>query len=237
MQSAEAEGAYRCAGRTRRVVSSTLSQCNDCKQRCEFACSRLIELQVASVHGAPQKLDGNRHGRRSNPGVHRPVQAPRERIRLVASGNVAQSFSASSRGASTFDNRLCAVRAHAVRPRYRKTISFSVETETADRLQLDRASFRNRPITLGVSLISADSGNGGRAFAAHFVRTCRQRMCLQPKRAGRCCRVNASLLPPCRFVATAMQLAMMAAAKRRCVLIADLATKCPPLDKAQMMRV
>jgi hypothetical protein len=34
-----------------------------------------------------------------------------------------------------------------------------------------------------------------------------------------------------------MQLAMMGAAKRHRILIADLATECPPLDKPQMMRV
>ena len=34
-----------------------------------------------------------------------------------------------------------------------------------------------------------------------------------------------------------MQLAMMAATKRHCVLVADLATECLPLDKPQMMRV
>lgn len=67
--------------------------------------------------------------------------------------------------------------------------------------------------------------------------TDRQRMCLQPQGAGRSHWVNVSLLPPCRFVSTAMQLAMMAAAKRHCVLVADLATECRPLDKAQMMRV
>ncbi len=62
-------------------------------------------------------------------------------------------------------------------------------------------------------------------------------MCLQPQGAGRSRWVNASRLPPCRFVATAMQLAMMAAAERHCELVADLATECLPLDKAQMMRV
>jgi hypothetical protein len=34
-----------------------------------------------------------------------------------------------------------------------------------------------------------------------------------------------------------MQLAMMTAAQRHSELIADLSTKCLPLDKAQMMRV
>jgi hypothetical protein len=39
-------------------------------------------------------------------------------------------------------------------------------------------------------------------------------MRLQPQRAGGGGRIDASLLPPCRFVATAMDLAMMAAAER-----------------------
>jgi hypothetical protein len=34
-----------------------------------------------------------------------------------------------------------------------------------------------------------------------------------------------------------MQLAMMAAAKRHRELVADLATECLPLDKAQMIRI
>jgi hypothetical protein len=55
-------------------------------------------------------------------------------------------------------------------------------------------------------------------------------MCLQPQGAGQSRGVNASLLPPCRFVTTAMQLAMMAAAKRYCVLVADLAPERLPLD-------
>jgi hypothetical protein len=62
-------------------------------------------------------------------------------------------------------------------------------------------------------------------------------MCLQPEGAGRTRWINASLLPPSRFVPTAGQLAMMTAAKRHRELIADLPTECLPLDKAQMMRV
>jgi hypothetical protein len=60
-------------------------------------------------------------------------------------------------------------------------------------------------------------------------------MCLQPEDACGSGRVNAGFLPPCRFVSTAMQLAMMAAAKRHCVLVADLPTECLPLDKPQMV--
>jgi hypothetical protein len=100
-----------------------------------------------------------------------------------------------------------------------------------------RAWFGDRPITLGVSLISADSGNGGRAFAPHFIRTRRQRMRLQPKRTGSAGRIDASIFPPCCLVATAMDLAMMAAAERRRELIADPAAKRPMLGEAQMMRI
>jgi hypothetical protein len=46
----------------------------------------------------------------------------------------------------------------------------------------------------------------------------------EPERAGGGGRINASLLPPYRFVATAMDLAMMAAAERHGELIADLPT-------------
>jgi hypothetical protein len=49
-------------------------------------------------------------------------------------------------------------------------------------------------ITLGVSLIGAQRG---RAFAAHFVRNCRQRVRLQPQRAGTDSRIDTSIFPPC----------------------------------------
>ena len=58
----------------------------------------------------------------------------------------------------------------------------------------------------------------------------RQRMCLQPQGRARS-RVNAGLctMP---LVPTAMQLAMMAAAKRHCVFVADLATECLTLRQS-----
>ena len=62
-------------------------------------------------------------------------------------------------------------------------------------------------------------------------------MRLQPKFAGGCGRINASLLPPCRFVATSMDLAMMTATERHCELVADLAAERPVLGEAQMMRI
>ena len=65
--------------------------------------------------------------------------------------------------------------------------------------------------TLGFLLV-VGSGQGGRAFAAHLVGRCWQRMRLQPERAGSDGRINASLFPPCGFITGAMGLAMMAAA-------------------------
>ena len=62
-------------------------------------------------------------------------------------------------------------------------------------------------------------------------------MRLQPQRAGGGGRVDASLLPPGRFVAAAMDLAMMAAAERHRELVADLAAERPMLGEAQMMRI
>ena len=56
------------------------------------------------------------------------------------------------------------------------------------------ASFADPPITFGVSLIGADSGQGDRAFAYHSIRSYRQRMRLQPQRAGGDGRINASTL-------------------------------------------
>jgi hypothetical protein len=48
-------------------------------------------------------------------------------------------------------------------------------------------------------------------------------MRLKPKRTGSTGRINASIFPPSDFIATAMDLAMMAAARRHGELIADLA--------------
>ena len=78
-------------------------------------------------------------------------------------------------------------------------------------------------ITLGVYLIGADTGQSGRGVNAHFVLSSRQRMSLQPQRAGREGRINASIFPPCGFIGTAMGLAMMAPAQRHGELITDLA--------------
>lgn len=62
-------------------------------------------------------------------------------------------------------------------------------------------------------------------------------MCCQPQRASRNRRINTSLLPPGSFIAAAMHLAMMPATQRDDKFIADLASECPELGEAQMMRV
>jgi hypothetical protein len=56
-------------------------------------------------------------------------------------------------------------------------------------------------------------------------------MHLQPERTGDGCRIDASLLPPCRFIAKAVDLAMMAAAERHRELVAHPAAKRRVLDE------
>ncbi len=55
----------------------------------------------------------------------------------------------------------------------------------------------------------------------------RERMTFQPEDTSGNGGVNTRLCPPCRFITTAMNLAMMAAAQRDSELIADLAAKRP----------
>jgi hypothetical protein len=52
-------------------------------------------------------------------------------------------------------------------------------------------------------------------------------MTLQPQDTGGYGRINACLFPPSRFVTAAMNLAMVAPAKRHSELIADFAAKRP----------
>src|SRR4029077_9757733 len=65
----------------------------------------------------------------------------------------------------------------------------------------------------------------------------RQRMRLQPKDASRGGRINASLVPPRAFIATAMQLAVMSPTQRYRKLIADLTAKRQRLGKAQVVSI
>ena len=62
-------------------------------------------------------------------------------------------------------------------------------------------------------------------------------MRLQPQRAGSNGRINASIFPPSDFIATAMDLAMMAAAQRHGELIADLAPERWVLREAQVVSI
>ena len=65
----------------------------------------------------------------------------------------------------------------------------------------------------------------------------RQRMRLQPQRAGGDGRIDTGLFPPCGFIATAMDLTVMAPAQRHGELIADFAPERAVLREAQMMGI
>ena len=62
-------------------------------------------------------------------------------------------------------------------------------------------------------------------------------MRFEPERTGRGGRIYAGLPPPCRLIATAMDLAMMTPAERHCEFVAHLSAKRAVLRKAQMMGV
>jgi len=62
-------------------------------------------------------------------------------------------------------------------------------------------------------------------------------MRLQPQRASTDSRIGTDLLPPGSFIATVMNLAVMAPAQRYRELIADLATDRSALRKAQMVGI
>src|SRR5271156_6193696 len=62
-------------------------------------------------------------------------------------------------------------------------------------------------------------------------------MCLQPKRTSSNNRINASICPPCGFVARAMDLTVMAAAQRHGEFVADFTPECAVLREAQMVRI
>ena len=70
-----------------------------------------------------------------------------------------------------------------------------------------------------------------------FVQSCRQRMRLQPQRAGGDGRIDTGLLPPSGFVATAMDLTVVAPAQRHSELVADFSSKCAVLREPQMMGI
>jgi hypothetical protein len=62
-------------------------------------------------------------------------------------------------------------------------------------------------------------------------------MCFKPKRASGGGRIDGGLLPPCSFITSSMNLAVMAPAQRNGELIADLAPECAVLCKTKMMGI
>jgi hypothetical protein len=62
-------------------------------------------------------------------------------------------------------------------------------------------------------------------------------MRLQPECAGNCQRIYFGVLPPRFFIAATMNLTVVRATQRHRELVADLATKCIALRKAQMVRI
>lgn len=62
-------------------------------------------------------------------------------------------------------------------------------------------------------------------------------MCLQPKGASHCGRINTDLLPPGGFIAEAMDFAVVAATERDRKFITDFAAECRGLRKAQMVSI
>ena len=95
----------------------------------------------------------------------------------------------------------------------------------------------DRPITVRIAHISPSRNAGGGKFGIALSGPVRKRMRLEPQSAGGSRRIDAGSLPPCRFVATTMNLAMMAAAERHSELVAHLAAKRRLLGEAQMMRI
>jgi hypothetical protein len=81
--------------------------------------------------------------------------------------------------------------------------------------------------------------NGWRNF--HFGRQLMQigraRMRFEPQRASLEHRINTSLLPPCCFIAVAMDFAMMPTTQRHGEFIADLASECPALREPQVVGI
>ena len=80
--------------------------------------------------------------------------------------------------------------------------------------------------------------SGWSAYFSHGTRVpAWKRMRFEPERTGGGARIDAGLFPPCCFIATAMDLAMMPAAERHREFVAHLAAKRPWLSKAQMVRI
>jgi hypothetical protein len=65
----------------------------------------------------------------------------------------------------------------------------------------------------------------------------RQRMGFEPEVSGCLGGIDTYLLPPCPFIAAAVNFSMMPTTERHRELVAYLAAKCAALSKPQMMRV
>jgi hypothetical protein len=64
-----------------------------------------------------------------------------------------------------------------------------------------------------------------------------QWVAFEPEGAGRNGRIDTDIFPPCCFIAAAMDLTMVAAAKGNGELIADPAAKCLALHKSELMGI
>jgi hypothetical protein len=68
-------------------------------------------------------------------------------------------------------------------------------------------------------------------------RSYRQRMSFEPQRTGGAARVNPGLPPPCRFIAAAVGLTMVASAQWDNKFVTDFPPQSPALREAQMVRI
>jgi hypothetical protein len=102
---------------------------------------------------------------------------------------------------------------------------------------VNRAALAGRPFALAAISIHALSEQERWVFAADLVRTHRQRMRLQPKRAGLDGRINSGPLPPIRFIAATVQLAMRPSKQRHREFVAGFAPKRRLLFESQVMSV
>jgi hypothetical protein len=89
----------------------------------------------------------------------------------------------------------------------------------------------------GITGIDISKGDSVSRFGAFSFPFRRKRVGFEPQRTSGGGRINASFFPPLRFIAAAVDFAMVTAAERNSELIADLAAKCPALHKPEMMGI
>lgn len=110
-------------------------------------------------------------------------------------------------------------------------ICFNGSWETRPR---ERLCFGNRPVRGARSATFFARAPSPWRLGALVVLPCRterQRMAVQPERAGNRCRINPELFSPGRFIAVAMHFEMMAAAEWNGELVTDLTTERAALVK------